>query len=110
MAREMAMLYIAAALLQLVVLWRTVVVCYRFNNWLFWLVLWIDLVAAAGGFVFGYVAWKLAFFYAASRWDPIRGLFRLPNWPRAAFFRGPGRAGRRVFNEPMPWLRGPTTY
>lgn len=107
---EMAAIIFAAGVLALIASWRTVVVCYRFNNWLFWVVLVMDHVALIAGSVVGLAVWKLLFFYAASRWDPVRGLFRLPKWPRPAYFRGPGRAGRRVFNEPMPWLRGPTSY
>ncbi|HEU4753520.1 MAG TPA: hypothetical protein VFU47_10475, partial [Armatimonadota bacterium] len=93
-------------------LWRTVVVCLRFSPWVLPVVLLLDLVVmplvfAAAQFPVGYMAWKLYFFWVTSRWDPVRGAFRAPRWPRAPLMRGPGRNRPRRFSEPLPWTRGP---
>ena len=84
-------------------------ICERFNAWLLLPVLLIDQ-ALLGVFPPGYLVWKLWLFYTALKWEPARGLFRLPRWPRGPHMRGPGKRARRQFREPMPWLRGPCSY
>jgi hypothetical protein len=61
--------------------------------------------------IFGFVVWKLFFFYAAFRWEPVRGLYHSPvRRPRAPFMRGPRRRRWREVPEPVPWFRGPSSY
>jgi hypothetical protein len=95
-------------LLTVYLLWRTVETCRRFNLWLLPLVLLLDasffFLAPLG---FGFLVWKLWFFWATFRWEPVRGLFRLPRWPRTPFTRGPGKRRPREFREPLPWTAGP---
>jgi hypothetical protein len=104
---------IALALLAGYLLWRTVEACLRFNAWLIPLVLGVDaalLVLFIPRFWILFIAWKIWFFVAAYRWEPMRGMFRAPHWPRAAFMRGPRRNRRREFKEPMLWTRGPSSF
>lgn len=87
----------------------TAAVCLRFGNWVFPVVLMLDFLIGLGRWPISFLLWKLAFFLALAKWDPMRGLFRLPRWPR---IHQRGRRGRRKreFTEPMPWYRGPGTY
>ena len=105
----------SGVVLQLFVLWLTVVVCLRFSPWVLPTVLVLDFVVmplffAVVGFAPGYIVWKLWFFWTALRWEPIRGVFRLPRWPRTQHMRGPGQRAPRDVREPMPWTAGPFTH
>ena len=105
---------LAGLFLTVYLVWRTVHVLLRFNAWLIAPVLLLDLalafVSLGTGFPVGFVVWKLWFFYAAFSWEPVRGLFRQPRWPRRPLMRGPGKRKRREFSEPMPWTRGPSSF
>lgn len=71
----------------------------------------LSLTGLNGGFLLiGPLSWKVWLLYADSRWEPARGVFPLPAWPRAPRMRGPGKRRRRLFREPMPWTAGPNTY
>jgi hypothetical protein len=96
--------------LGLLLLWRTVAVCLRFGAWTIPVVFLLDFLAGLVGHVPGFLIWNLGFFYGASRWDPVRGMFRLPRWPRAPYMRGARRPRHRRIDEPMPWDRGPFSY
>lgn len=84
--------------------------CVRVNPLLLWLLLPLGfgalLYAGPFGFMF-VVLWEL---WQFTHWEPVRGLFTMPPWPRSAVLRGPGRRRRREFREPMPWTRGPNSY
>lgn len=58
----------------------------------------------------GVILYKGWLLYFLSRWDPARGLFRLPAWPQQPFSRGPQQRKRREFREPLPWDRGPGSW
>jgi hypothetical protein len=87
----------------------TIVVCLRFNAWLIPVVFVLDGIVALSWSPFAFIMWKLCFFYGAMKWDPVRGMFRLPKWPRT-YLRGPGGRRRREFREPLPWYRGPGSF
>lgn len=87
----------------------TVMTCLRFRAWLIPVVLLADFIVGSTFSPVAFVLWKLCFFAAAIRLDPMRGLFRLPRWPRG-HLRGRGGKRKREFTEPMPWFRGPGTY
>lgn len=95
----------------LVVLWLglTIAVCLRFNAWLIPVALGLDFLVGLTGSPVALLMWKLCFFYGMARWDPLRGLFRMPRWPRM-WLPGSGGRRKREFREPMPWTRGPGSY
>jgi len=82
--------------------------CLQFGAWLIPIVLLINVVLFFTAPV-SFLAWQFCFFYGTARWKPVRGLYRLPRWPRNGM-RGPGGRRRREFREPMPWTRGPGSY
>lgn len=105
-------------LLALAALWLLVLylawflrICLRFH----WALIVAMVVVIFGPGVFlaaaplGLLA-MMSFFHAFQKWEPLRGLFAIPRWPRAPIFRGPGKRRAREFREPMPWLRGPNSY
>jgi hypothetical protein len=61
-------------------------------------------------FILGPLCWHVWALYMDIRAEPGRGVFRLPQWPRAPRMRGPGGRGARVFRQPMPWTAGPTSF
>jgi hypothetical protein len=88
-------------------------ICFRFH----WVLILAMVLLVAGPALFLMLApfgliFVMGFFFAFERWEPLRGLFAIPRWPRAPIYRGPGRrrARAREFREPMPWLRGPNSY
>ena len=86
-----------------------VMACLRFNAWLVPIVLVLDFLILCTKSPIAFLMWKLCFFYGMVKWDPVRGLYRLPKWPRMTM-RGRGGRRRREFAEPMPWTRGPGSY
>jgi hypothetical protein len=100
----------AAGVLLVLLIWKTVAVSLRFGAWVVPVVLSLDIASALFGSVVGFVAWKTFFFFMASRLDPVRGLFRMPRWPRAGQMRGARRPRYRRIPEPSPWDRGPFTH
>jgi len=92
--------------------WRTVEICLKYGAWLPWPVLALEgaLLFLGPIFPIAFLMWKAWFFFAAARWEPTRGLFRLPDWPRAPRMRGPGKRRWREFREPAPWSRGPSSF
>jgi hypothetical protein len=105
---DSVLLVLAGLMLYLFFMWRTVSVCRRFRLWVLPVVLLFDH-ALLFLLPYAFIPWKLWFFWAMFRWEPVRGLFRLPRWPRTHFARGPGRRGPRQFSEPMPWQAGPVS-
>jgi hypothetical protein len=99
----------AFVILAIGVQWYTAAVCNRFGRWLFPTVVVLDFLIGCGRWPVSFLLWKLCFFYGLARWDPMRGLFRLPRWPRV-HQRGRGGRRKREFPEPMPWTRGPGSY
>jgi hypothetical protein len=116
-------------------IWLTASTCRKFNRWVSVVVVGVDLLILSpilvgllsnlmslpGGFPselqtlapfspLVLITWKLWFFYATTRWEPLRGVFQTPEWPRVPWMRGPGKNRPRSFREPMPWDRGPFTY
>lgn len=100
---------LVGGVLAIALIWSTVAVCLRFNAWLILAVFLIDFALLLTGSVVGFLIWQLCFFYGMARWEPFRGMYRLPKWPRM-HLRGPGGRRRREFPEPMPWTRGPGSY
>jgi hypothetical protein len=99
---------VAGALLYVFLMWRMIVVCRRFSPWVLPVVLFLDICVMPWAFFpFGYLGWKLWFFWFAFRVDPVRGVFRVPRWPRTPLMRGPGRRRARRFPQPLPWTAGP---
>ena len=62
------------------------------------------------GPVAGIIVYKGWLLYFLWWWDPVRGLFRAPAWPRQPYSRGPQERRRREFREPLPWDRGPGSW
>lgn len=102
-------LILGLALIAIGIQWYTWTVCIRFGRWVFPTVLAVDFLMALGRLPIPLVVWKLCFFVALARWEPVRGLFRLPRWPQT-HQRGRGGRRPREFTEPPPWVRGPGTY
>lgn len=104
-----------AGTLYVYLIWQTVVVGRLLNPWVLPTVLVIDhllLFLAPLNFLFpcGALVWKLSFLYFAWRWEPLRGMYHAPRWPRRRHARGPRRTENRQFQEPSPWDRGPCSF
>ena len=100
---------VAITILTVSLYWYTAVKCLRIGAWLFPTVLALDFLIGLAGWPVTFLLWKLCFFYGLARWDSVRGLYRMPRWPRVDQ-RGRGGRRKREFTEPMPWFRGPGTY
>jgi hypothetical protein len=107
----MAPLIAAIVLFLALYIWSEAEVMRRtYDGWMVNLLFLADLLLLCAGFGPLFGLWRLFFNrMILTQWAPHVGLCMVPRWPAAPYLRG-RRAGKRRFDEPMPWLAGPVTH